>query len=215
LILQTQNIKDCFGDNVKINKLPNYFEVPPRVARKPEEYLLFIGRVHPIKAIDNLIKGLANSESFLKSGFVLKIAGGGSADYKTSLERLAMGLGLEKRIVFLDHIESEEKQKRLADAYFTILPSHSENFGIVVLESLAQETPVIASKGSPWESLEEKKVGFWTENSSANLAKQIDEILNMPAAEYESYRKRSRQFAEDNFDIKKNIEKWVELYKSL
>ena len=95
----------------------------------------------------------------------------------------------------------------LADAFWTIMPSHTENFGMVVLESLAQSTPVITSKGTPWASLEEERIGFWISNEPEILAAKIDEILTMSKAEYEGYRGRSRGFVEREFDISRNIEK--------
>ena len=108
-----------------------------------------------------------------------------------------------------------DKQKLLADAFWTIMPSHTENFGIVVLESLAQSTPVIASKGSPWAALEDNKIGFWTENSPEVLAGKIEQIIKMPHDVYEGYRQRCRGFVEREFDIKENIGQWIDLYKNL
>jgi len=212
---ETEYIKLIFGDNAKIVQIPNYIEIPAEVERKSEDYLLYIGRIHPKKAIDNLIKACSISETFLKSKYVLKIAGIGKKEFENDLRKLVETLGLAEKIIFVGQVEGEEKQKLLADAFWTIMPSHTENFGIVVLESLAQSTPVIASKGSPWESLEEKKIGFWTENSPEKLAEKLKVILDMSLTEYEGYRQRSRFFVENEFDISKNIDKWIEVYKSL
>jgi glycosyltransferase involved in cell wall biosynthesis len=95
------------------------------------------------------------------------------------------------------------------------MPSHTENFGIVVLESLAQGTPVIASRGTPWKCLEDEKIGFWVENTPESLRQKIDEILQMTSAEYDQMRKRSRTFVIREFDIERNIDKWLELYNLL
>ena len=70
-------------------------------------------------------------------------------------------------------MEGEEKYKLYANAYFSILVSHSENFGNVVIEALSQGTPVIASKGTPWEQLAEK-AGFWIDNDENSIACCID-----------------------------------------
>lgn len=212
---ESNYIKKTFGDNAKIVLIPNYIEIPPMSSREESNYLLYIGRVHPKKAIDNLIRAMALSDVFLRSGFVLKIAGKGKPEFEAELRELVDTLKLNDKVLFVGHVEGEAKQKLLADAYFTIMPSHTENFGIVVLESLAQETPVIASKGSPWESLEKEKIGFWTQNSPEKLAKQIDKILNMKRSDYESYRERSRDFVVREFDIKNNIGKWIDVYKCL
>jgi glycosyltransferase involved in cell wall biosynthesis len=95
------------------------------------------------------------------------------------------------------------------------MPSHTENFGNVVLESLAQQTPVVASKNSPWRQLEAERIGFWVENSPEELARVTAKILRMERTEYEGYRGRSRDFVVREFDIVTNIDKWIDLYKSL
>ena len=95
------------------------------------------------------------------------------------------------------------------------MPSYTENFGMVVLESLAQNTPVLASTNSPWQILEDEKVGYWADNSPEILGKMIDKIIVLPADEYEAYRRRGRAFVEKNFDIKNNISRWTDFYSSL
>lgn len=212
---ETAYIKKVFGDEARVFQIPNYIEIPAEVARKSRDYLLYIGRIHPKKAIDNLIKAVSISEEFLKSKYVLKIAGKGKKEFEKDLRELVGRLGLEEKVVFAGQVEGAEKQQLLADAFWTIMPSHSENFGIVVLESLAQSTPVIASKGSPWASLEDEKIGFWTENSPEKLAEKIKEILEMPESVYEDYRRRCRGFVAREFDIGENIDKWIDLYRNL
>jgi glycosyltransferase involved in cell wall biosynthesis len=112
-------------------------------------------------------------------------------------------------------VEGDDKQRLIADAFWTIMPSHTENFGVVVLESMAQNTPVIASKGSPWEVLEKEGLGFWVDNSPEELARVLDEVFRLTPAEYERYRSQARGFVNDNFDIGRNIQKWSEAYRKL
>lgn len=212
---ETIYIKNVFGVNSKVVEIPNYIEVPVAVERDAKQYILYIGRIHPKKAIDNLIRAVNISEKFKNSDYVLKIAGKGKPEFESDLQELVAVLKLSNKIEFVGQIEGEEKQQFLADAFWTIMPSHTENFGIVVLESLAQSTPVIASKGSPWQILENEKIGFWTENSPENLAKIIDKILDMSSNEYESYRKKSRKIVERKFDVEENINVWVDFYNNL
>ena len=212
---ETEYIRMVFGDRARVAEIPNYIEIPDKAARNSGKYILYIGRIHPKKAIDNLIKAVLMSEEFMNSDFVLKIAGTGKKEFENDLRELVDKLGLNQKVIFVGQVEGIEKQKILADAFWTIMPSHTENFGIVVLESLAQSTPVIASKGSPWASLEDEQIGFWTENSPEMLASKIDDVFKMPDSEYEKYRSRCRGFVEREFDIQKNIGRWVDLYESL
>lgn len=212
---ETESIKASLASTVKIIELPNYFEIPEEVGGKPDNYLLFIGRIHPIKALDNLIKALAISGGFLQSGHVLKIAGRAKAGYDKGLQKLITDLRLNSRIIFLGQIEGEQKQQLLADAHFTILPSHTENFGLAVVESLAQNTPVLASKGTPWKMLENENIGFWVENSPEELARGIDKIYGLTESEYTGFRGRCRNFVTQRYDIHKNIDRWLEFYKNM
>lgn len=212
---ETIYIKKIFGSEARVAQIPNFIEIPCKMDRKAEKYILYIGRIHPKKAIDNLIKAIAVSDEFIKSGYVLKIAGKGKKEFETDLQQLVEKLGVSEKVIFVGQVEGEAKQKLLADAFWTIMPSHTENFGIVVLESLAQSTPVITSKGSPWESLETEKTGFWIQNEPEILAQKLKEIFAMPESVYQGYRDRCRGYVEREFDINHNIDKWIELYKSL
>jgi glycosyltransferase involved in cell wall biosynthesis len=212
---EKEYIKKTFGEDAQVIRIPNYLEIPQKVRRSPAKYLLYIGRIHPKKAIDNLIEAVSCSEVFRQSEYVLKIAGKGKVKFENELRKLVNKKNLQNKVIFLGQVEGEAKQKLLADAFFTIMPSHTENFGIVVLESLAQGTPVIASRGTPWKCLEDEKIGFWVENTPESLRQKIDEILQMTSAEYDQMRKRSRTFVIREFDIERNIDKWLELYNLL
>jgi glycosyltransferase involved in cell wall biosynthesis len=212
---ETVYIKNVFGMDARVVQIPNYIEVPAEVKSEGEDYFLYLGRIHPKKAIDNLIKAVAMCEEFLKSKYVLKIAGKGKIEFEKDLRKLIEKLGLSEKVICVGQVEGAEKQQILANAFWTVMPSHSENFGIVVLESLAQSTPVIASKGSPWKSLENEKIGFWIDNSPEALAFKIKEILEMSETVYKGYRQRCRGFVEREFDIRENIDQWADLYHNL
>lgn len=212
---ETAAIRQVFGASARIHQIPNYIELGPELPRQDGNYLLFMGRMHPQKAVDNLLRSLKLSKGFMSSGMRLKIAGRERREHVRPLEMLVIELGLEDRVEFLGQVEGGEKQQLLADAHFTILPSHAENFGVVVVESLAQGTPVIASRGTPWESLEQESVGFWVDNSPESLAEAIDRALRIEAEEYTKYRIRGRAFAERKFDIRNHIGEYLEFYDML
>lgn len=214
---ETAYIRSVFGNDAEIIQIPNFIEMPPLAERRRQgqRYLLFLGRIHWKKGIANLLEGLSQSREFLASDFILKIAGKGSAAYETELREMVDKLGLGAKVEFVGQVEGAEKQQLLADAEWMVMPSHSENFGIVVLESLAQNTPVIASKGSPWKVLEDEHLGFWTANSADELAKVVGRVVTMTANEYAEYRRGGREFVETNFDIEENIGRWVDAYRGL
>lgn len=212
---ETAYIRGVFGRDTRVVQIPNYLEIPDRVERKAADYILFIGRIHPKKAIDNLIEAVTLSRRFMGSGFELRIAGTGKPEFEAPLKEQVARLGLENRVRFVGQVEGAEKQELLANARLMVMPSHTENFGVVVLESLAQGTPVIASRGAPWKILEEENVGLWSDNSPPSLATAIDRMLSLPDSEYEEMRDRCRPLVEREFDISGNISKWLEVYRSL
>ena len=204
-----------FGDSTRVIQIPNYIEIPKLVQRRPQNYFLAIGRITAKKALDQLIRALSISQNFLSSNFILKIAGRGDEQYVDELRRLVTELGLSDKVEFAGQIEGEAKQQLFADAYWTFMPSHTENFGLVILESLAQNTPVLASTFSPWKSVEDERVGIWCDNDSQTLAQKIDQILGMTDGEYENYRSGGRQFVLERFDIASNIRQWEDFYSRL
>jgi glycosyltransferase involved in cell wall biosynthesis len=212
---ETKNIKQYFGINSRIIEIPNYIELPRVITRNEDlNYFLYLGRLHPIKALDNLLIALSRSK-FTNSNFKLYLAGNGDELYRMELEKISKDYGISEKICFLGQIEGLEKQKLLANAKYTFLVSHAENFGNTVVESLAQSTPVVTSTGTPWSILETENAGFWVNNSVDDLKDVIDKILRMNDILYNEIRKQSLKLVKDKFDIDQNINKWVSEYNKL
>jgi glycosyltransferase involved in cell wall biosynthesis len=85
-------------------------------------------------------------------------------------------LGLQQRVRFAGYADEAVKLMGFMEADVCVVPSHTENFGLVVAEALAHAVPVIASTGTPWRELQERGCGFWVDNSPERLAAAIDEI---------------------------------------
>ncbi len=214
---EIKHIHHVFGSHASVMEIPNLIELPPLLDRQPEpnKYLLYIGRIHPIKALDNLMRALSASRLFMGSDYTFLIAGISTGNYEHFLQNLVNGLNLQAKVKFIGQVEGEAKQLLFANAYFTFLTSHTENFGNVVVESLAQGTPVVTSKGTPWEILSGYNAGFWVENTEASLSEVIDEVIAMDAGNYLQMRQNARQLCEDQFDVNKNIDKWIDKYSEI
>ncbi len=212
---ETQYAKATFGQDIKVVQLTNYMELPKPIALPKENYLLYLGRIDSKKAIENLIAALHESKHFRTSDFTLQIAGDHKNTYGEQLLALVKDLNLETKVEFLGHVAGEAKQELLAAAYFLIMPSHTENFGIVVAEALAQNTPAVASIHTPWKVLEEEQAGFWVDNSIRSLADCVDTILQLHPEEYNALQASTRSLAVREFDIHANSNKWVDVYENL
>ncbi len=212
---ETGYIRDNFGLDAKVIQIPNYMELPERITTNKEKFFLYIGRIDRKKAIENLITALSQSTSFLSSEFTLKIVGDYYNDYGQGLVKQVEELGLTQKIRFLGHRDGREKEEILAAAWFTFMPSHTENFGIVVMEGLAQGTPAVASTGTPWQILEEREAGFWVDNDPESLRKIVDHILTLPADRMLQLSKNALRLAREEFSIHANVGEWEAAYQKI
>ncbi|HHX70624.1 MAG TPA: glycosyltransferase family 4 protein [Gallicola sp.] len=214
---ETEGIKKIFPKS-KVISLPNLLSPSKRLDLQNSNDLLYVGRIHPIKSLHKLISALALSDVFMESSSKLFIVGKQEDRhnyYKEELESQIEELKLQNKIVFKGHLEGDDKEKMYASSYALILPSETENFGNVVVESLNQGTPVIASKGTPWEILEEYNAGLHVSNEPQKLAKAIDALLQLDKIEYKQMRLNSYKLVDENFKVDTQIHKWIEIYKNI
>jgi glycosyltransferase involved in cell wall biosynthesis len=163
--------------------IPNGVDVPSDLcptARAQELRLLFIGRLDPIKGIEQLLRACSNLSANGDFPWQLAIAGSGPSDYVAHIKRQITNLGLQERVRMLGLVLGQAKKKLFEDSDVAIIPSHSESFGLVIAEALAHRLPVIASKGTPWGELGLRQCGLWVENDPDSLADAIRKISAMP-----------------------------------
>lgn len=104
-------------------------------------FILFLGRVSPEKALERSILSLKYLPDV---NFV--IAGSGDDGYINKIKLLADAVGVLSRVFFVGHVESAYKYELLRSSELLLLTSYYENFGIVLLESLAMRRPVAATQ---------------------------------------------------------------------
>jgi len=139
----------------------------------------FMGRFNPIKNIDILIDAWAKiSKNNPDIALELVLIGDGEKSYRESLQKQVKHHGLTN-VSFVGFLNGDEKEEMLTKLNYLVLPSKSENFGMVVTEALLRGIPVIASKGTPWGDLEEFKCGWWVENDLDTLASAIDKAVHL------------------------------------
>jgi glycosyltransferase involved in cell wall biosynthesis len=136
------------------------------------KFALFLSRIHEKKGIDLLIEALSQIED-LPSDFALAIAGPDSMGLKAKLVKQITALGLSKRVYWLDMLAGDIKWGAYHAASVFVLPSHQENFGIVVAEALSTSTPVlITNKVNIWREIESNNCGF-VENDNITGVKAL------------------------------------------
>ena len=208
-----------FFKGCKTVQIPNLMYPAKQIENiKKKKQFLFMGRIHEIKALHKFIKALALSKLFKDSDFIFDITGTHEdrhQDYFNQLKKMITELGLEEKVKFSGHITGNDKEIKYAESYFLILPSETENFGNVVVEALNQKTPVLASLGTPWGILEEYNCGIHSDNSPAELAKHIDQIISLNEIEYNNLCKNASKLVDDKFNITTQIDKWIKIYENL
>lgn len=181
-IKEREEIKSFFPE-AKVYLISDGTYVEEMKSVEKENYIAAIGRIHPVKGYDLLIESFAQMQNKYPD-LLLKIAGKDDG-CKADLEELVKRHGLTDKVSFLGNISGEEKESFLCKAKCLVMPSHTENFGIVAVEAMAQGTPVVASTNTPWEIIEKRKAGFWAENNPIDLKKSIVSLLEVKNNEYE------------------------------
>ena len=142
---------------------------------EPNKIIVSMGRLQKKKGFDILIDSFYETlKSFPNS--VLLIAGGDEGE-EENLKNQIKNLDLENSVFLIGAIEGQDKIDFLANADLFCLPSHNENFGNVYVESLATGTPIVASKMTPWNEVEDYNCGKWVENSIEETSKAMNAIL--------------------------------------
>jgi glycosyltransferase involved in cell wall biosynthesis len=168
--------------------------------------MVFISRIHPKKGIELLLEAWRNSNT---AGWTLEIAGNGNENY---VEKLIQSANDLKNVSFVGAKYGEAKWDFLRSADVMILPTHSENFGIVVAEALAVGVPVITTQGTPWKDLEIHRCGWWINLSVSNLEKIIAKATSKSVDELEKMGGNGRKLVAEKYEIKVVTSEIIKLY---
>jgi len=163
--------------------IPNGIDVGELLApiEQPLRTLLFLGRIHPVKGLEFLLSAWRKVQD-RHPQWQLSIVGSdvgydGGSGYLEEMRAFGNQLGVE-RVNFVGEKHGEDKQRAYADAELFVLPSHSENFGVAVAESLAAGTPAIVSKGAPWEGLNTNGAGWHIDIGVEPLVSCLEQALS-------------------------------------
>lgn len=178
--------------------------------KRPFLGVAFLGRLHPIKKVENLLYGVALAA---RSNIEIYIMGKGDDDYERFLRNEATRLGIKQHVHFLGFISGREKFEKLTEIDALFVPSDMENFGMIVPEALIVGTPVMASLGTPWQALNDEKCGWWTDNSPESIANVINELLSMSPQVHLSMGRKGRNYILHTFAADKVASQMLQLYK--
>lgn len=209
--MEAQHIRDM-GLTNPIAIVPNGIDLPELAPRTENvsRSILFLSRIHPKKGVDYLLKAW----SVLHSNFPdwqIVIAGIDENNHSLDLKKLVRKLKLP-RVHFVGEVHGYAKQKLYRDADLFVLPTHAENFGLVVAEALAQETPVITTTNAPWSGLNEHECGWWIDLDLNQLVLTLDNALSKSKADLSVMGRRGRCWVSDEFSMHNVADKMWKVY---
>ena len=164
--------------------------------------VLFVGRVYPVKGLANLVEAWALFKARNPSaamGWKISIVGPDQAGHMAELKKLASALSPDDCVEFKGPEYGDALAAEYENCDFLVLPSHTENFGGVVLDALAHGKPCIASTFTPWEVLEKRGCGIWISNAPGPLSLAVEKMVCAGAAGRSEMGARGRRLVEEEY----------------
>jgi glycosyltransferase involved in cell wall biosynthesis len=200
---EAENIRKL-GFSQPIAVIPMGVHFPDSMPRKQQVHqgvksALFLSRIHPKKGLKDLVSAW---NKINPENWNLFIAGPDEGGHEKEIKALVKKLGLSSKIHFLGHLSDTDKWHVYRSSDLFILPTYSENFGIVVAEALAAEIPVITTTETPWRMLEEEKCGWWIPPGEAPLVSALNQVLQLSGQELHAMGQRGREMVLKRYDWK-------------
>ena len=189
----------------------NFINSYPQLQGK--RIVLFLSRIHEKKGCDLLLEAFAQVIE-QDEQLHLVLAGPDQTGWAAVLKAQAEELGIANRITWPGMLQGAAKWGAFYAAEVFCLPSHQENFGIVVAEALACGKPVlISNKVNIWREIQEDEAGFVDEDTAAGTVRNLRRWLLMDAAAYSQMSGRTRQCFAQRFHIRRAAERLVDIIR--
>jgi glycosyltransferase involved in cell wall biosynthesis len=191
-----------FGLRNPVAIIPNGIDLPEpdeksSTSGRPNRSVLSLGRIHPKKGLDRLVRAWAQVEPQYPH-WNLRIIGPAEAGHDAELRTLATKLGLS-RISIEGPIYDAEKREVYREADLFVLPTLNDNFAMTVAEALAAGIPAISTKGAPWSGLDTQGCGWWIEQGVEPLVAALQSAMAMPRQELNAMGAKGRAWMARDF----------------
>jgi glycosyltransferase involved in cell wall biosynthesis len=213
--LEARGIRQA-GFTNPIALIPNAVEAPGDLTARAERdgerprRALFLSRLHPKKGLLDLVEAWNRVRP---QGWELVIAGPDEVGHLAEVELRVRVCGLADRISFPGEIWGHAKTKLYLQSDLFVLPSFSENFGLVVAEALGSGVPVITTRATPWAELEEWGCGWWIEPGVEALARALRTAVSLPQRTLREMGLRGRELIKTKYAWGTSARKMVEVYE--
>ncbi len=177
-----------------------------------EPILLYMSRLHPKKGLDLLIPAV---KQLTRHRFTLVIAGSGTPEYEVYVDDCLKQAGLQERTRRLGFVTGELKQLLLQGSDLFVLTSHSENFGVAVLEAIAAGLPCIVTPGVALASVvQEHQLGYVPNLEISAISSAIEAYLQDSAAR-QAMGLRGRKLALEKYGWDSVVSQLISIYQDI
>jgi len=189
------------------------------LARWPElrgkRLAISLGRIHPKKGTDILVEAFAATLAH-DPAWQLVLVGPDQIGWQKELEASAERLGIASRITWTWSLAGTLKWGAFSASEVFVLPSHQENFGIVVAEAMACGLPVIVSdKVNIWREIVSYGAGLVGKDTIDGTKDSLRRWSALTADEIAAFRTRSKKCFEDEFDFNRTSKRVLENVEQL
>lgn len=214
---EAKNVK-ALGVKAPCAVIPNGIEIDSYRCRTSidvvKKQVLFLSRIHVKKGIELLLEAWSRIVSDFP-GWTLLIVGNGESAYIESLKAMVQRLGVGESVTISEPVFGEAKVRLYQSSSLFVLPSYSENFGMVIAEAMSCGVPVITTRYCPWEILNETQTGWCIDLSVENLIDSLKNAMSMDAEDLYAMGQRASQLVFDRFNYRIVAKKTMELYKNI
>jgi len=142
-----------------------------------KKYILFMSRLHPIKGIEYLVNAWIKLSTKYPNWDLLIVGPEYDSNYVDSIKQKINQYNLNNRVIFTGMLRGQNRLDAFSSSDLFVLPSHSENFGMVIAEAMVAKLPVITTHGTPWREIEEHDAGWWVELNQENIDNALEYAL--------------------------------------
>ena len=166
------------------------------------------------KGIDILLEALAQS-SWAEKVKILVVGGERDTPYFRTCNALRNALGLEKKVIFLG--ERLDARNLFHEVDFALIPSLSESGPLVLIEYMASGLPFVSTLvgGISHRVFESGGQEFVPPGDARSFSEALDRLLNLTPRERRARGKIGQEIAKSSFDIKHQMPRWYNLYKTV
>jgi glycosyltransferase involved in cell wall biosynthesis len=185
--------------------------VRQRLGFSEAPFVLFLGRIHPIKRLDLLATAFRQTAARTPD-LRLVLAGSDGDSHRRQIEPLFASVA--DRITWLPEVDGDERAALLAEATALVQCSDSESFGMAIAEALAAGVPVVATTTCPWPEIASERCGAWVEHRADAIADALNTLVRDRASAKEAG-SRGAQLISSRYSAQAVGSQWRSVYERM